>query len=101
MNLSNLESEPFSSMTSSLRTKAKRKQRTRRMSHGWIADRIKMSADAEATVDEAALEKVLAIIKELHSDGTQEVAFVLQHLYRRASISGFSRVSEGVRCHPI
>jgi 2OG-Fe(II) oxygenase superfamily len=49
--------------------------------------RMKMGVDAQAT-DKAALEKVLAIIKELVNNGTQEVAFALQHVYRKSSILG-------------
>ena len=49
---------------------------------------MKTGSDAQATTDKAALEKVLAIIKELHNNGTWEVAFALQHLYRRSSILG-------------
>ena len=41
----------------------------------------------EAAADKAALDKVLTIIKELHSNGAREVAFALHHLYRKASIS--------------
>ena len=51
------------------------------------SDRMKMRADVQATTDKANLNKVLAIIKKLHNNGTQEVAFALQHLYRKASIS--------------
>ena len=50
--------------------------------------RMKIGGDAQATMDKATLEKVLGIIKELHKKGTREVAFALQHLYRRSSISG-------------
>ncbi|KAF8812934.1 hypothetical protein BYT27DRAFT_6399752 [Phlegmacium glaucopus] len=39
-----------------------------------------------ATADKKALEKVLTIIKTMHKSGTEEVAFALQHLYRRESI---------------
>ena len=46
-----------------------------------------MGGNAQATKDKAAKEKVLAIIKELHKNGMQEVAFALQHLYRKSSIS--------------
>jgi hypothetical protein len=37
--------------------------------------------------DKAAVDNVLTIIKELHSEGTETVAFALQYLYRQASIS--------------
>ena len=50
--------------------------------------RMKTGADAQATADKATIEKVLAIIKELHNNGTEEVAFALQHLYRDSSILG-------------
>ena len=54
---------------------------------GLYSDRMKMGGDAQAATDKATIEKVLAIIKKLHKNGTQEVAFALQHLYRKASIS--------------
>ena len=50
--------------------------------------RMKIGGDAQAASDKATLEKVLAIIKELHNNGTEEVAFALQHLYRKSSILG-------------
>ena len=49
------------------------------------SERLQIGGDAQAAKDKAAIEKVLAIIKELYKDG--EVAFALQHLYRKSSIS--------------
>ena len=50
--------------------------------------RMKIGGDAQVASDKANLEKVHAIIKELHNNGTEEVAFALQHLYRKSSILG-------------
>ena len=50
--------------------------------------RMKKGGDAQATTDMATLEKVLEIIKELHNNGTEEVAFALYHVYRKSSILG-------------
>ena len=49
--------------------------------------RAELRGDAQATSDNA-LKEVIAIIKKMHKNGAREVAFALQHLYRKASISG-------------
>jgi hypothetical protein len=41
----------------------------------------------QTAADKVALEKVLDIVAELHKSGVGEVAFALQYLYRKASIS--------------
>jgi hypothetical protein len=51
------------------------------------SNRMEAQAVVEATADKAAVEKVLKIIRELHSEGAETVAFALQYLYRQASIS--------------
>jgi hypothetical protein len=51
------------------------------------SSRMEAQAVVEATADKAAVEKVLKIIRELHSEGAETVAFALQYLYRQASIS--------------
>jgi hypothetical protein len=51
------------------------------------SNRIEAQGVAQVATDNAAVEKVLTIIKELHSEGTETVAFALQYLYRQASIS--------------
>jgi hypothetical protein len=52
-----------------------------------MSNRRDVQAVVEATADKTAVEKVLEIIRELHSEGADTVAFALQHLYRQASIS--------------
>ena len=49
--------------------------------------RMEYEALTQATSDKAALEKVITVITELHQSGTEEVAFAMQHLYRKASIT--------------
>jgi predicted 2-oxoglutarate/Fe(II)-dependent dioxygenase YbiX len=51
------------------------------------SSRMEFQGIAQATADQAAVEKVLAIITELHKSGVEEVAFALQHLYRKAAIT--------------
>jgi hypothetical protein len=51
------------------------------------SSRMEAQAVVEATADKAAVEKVLKIIRELHREGAETVAFALQYLYRQASIS--------------
>jgi hypothetical protein len=50
------------------------------------SERAETDATAQAIADKAALEKVVSTIKAMHSKGAEEVAFALQHLYRRTSI---------------
>ena len=50
------------------------------------SSRMEAKGDAQAAADRATVEKVLTIIKELHSEGAKTVAFALQNLYRQASI---------------
>jgi hypothetical protein len=45
-------------------------------------------ATDKTTLDKTTLDKVLAFIKEMHNDSTKEVAFALQHIYRKSSILG-------------
>jgi hypothetical protein len=49
--------------------------------------RMEFQGAAQAAADKVAVEKVLDIIAELHKSGVGEVAFALQYLYRKASIS--------------
>ena len=49
--------------------------------------RMKYEALTQATSDKAALEKVTTIISKMHESGVEEVAFAMQHLYRKASIT--------------
>jgi len=54
------------------------------------SERMEVQGIARATVataDEAALKRVLSVIKKMLRKGAEEVAFALQHLYRSASIS--------------
>jgi hypothetical protein len=49
--------------------------------------RIEVQGIAQTTSDKDAVEKVITIITELHKSGVEEVAFAMQHLYRKAAIS--------------
>jgi hypothetical protein len=51
------------------------------------SSRTEAQAGVEATADKVAVENVLKIIRELHSEGAETVSFALQYLYRQASIS--------------
>ena len=51
------------------------------------SNRMQVQGVAQATSDKAAVEKVITIITELHKSGVKEVAFAMQHLYRKAAIS--------------
>jgi len=48
---------------------------------------MKLQGIAQVISDKAAVEKVITIITELHKSGVDEVAFAMQHLYRKAAIS--------------
>ena len=48
--------------------------------------RMEYEALMQATSDKAAVEKVITIISKMHKSRVKEVAFAMQHLYRKASI---------------
>jgi hypothetical protein len=55
--------------------------------HSDYSSRMELQGIAQVISDKAAVEKVIIIITELHRSGVDEVAFAMQHLYRKASIS--------------
>jgi 2OG-Fe(II) oxygenase superfamily len=55
--------------------------------HSDYSSRMELQGIAQVISDEAAVEKVVTIITELHKSGVDEVAFAMQHLYRKAAIS--------------
>jgi hypothetical protein len=55
--------------------------------HSDYSSRMELQGIAQVISDKAAIERVIFIITELHKSGVDEVAFAMQHLYRKAAIS--------------
>jgi len=55
--------------------------------HSDYSSRMELQGIAQVISDKAAVEKVITIIMQLHKSGVDEVAFAMQHLYRKAAIS--------------